>query len=328
MNCDVGGGSSNIAVCKDGRVAATAAINVGGRLIATDENNIIVRLEDTGRELAALIGINLQLGQILSDDNKQRIANTLAEALIECILGKNTLETTEMLMMTAPLEFDEPIDEITFSGGVAEFIYEIEGSSFNDLGLILAQSISVQALAAHLPIGEPDQRIRATVIGAGHFSLQVSGSTTFLSSGLDYPIRNLPVVVPHTPQRKASAESIKKAITDALRRFDLQEGEDKMILSFVDAVRPSYENLMEFSKGVVAALPNTVRKKEPIMMCFDTDIGNSVGNIMKRETSIESEILSIDEISLKEGDFVDIGAPIIEDVVVPVVVKTLVFDSD
>ncbi|TFH07180.1 MAG: recombinase [Candidatus Thorarchaeota archaeon] len=328
MNIDVGGGSSNIAVCKEGRVVATAAINVGGRLIATDENNVIVRLEDTGKELASLIGIHLNLGQILTDESKQRIADALAEALIESIQGKNTLKTTELLMMTSPLDFNEDIDEITFSGGVAEFIYGIEGSNFNDLGLLLAQSISVQALAANLPVGEPDQRIRATVIGAGNFSLQVSGSTTFLSSGLDYPIRNLPVVVPYTPRRKASAESIKKAITDALKRFDLQEGEDKMILSFVDAVRPSYENLMEFSKGVVAALPNTIAKKQPIMMCFDTDIGNSVGNIMKRETGIECEILSIDEISLKEGDFVDIGAPIIEDVVVPVVVKTLVFDSD
>ncbi|GAG79150.1 unnamed protein product [marine sediment metagenome] len=101
-----------------------------------------------------------------------------------------------------------------------------------------------------------------------------------------------------------------------------------MILSFVDAVRPSYENLMEFSKGVVAALPNTVSMNQPIMMCFDTDIGNSVGNIMRRETGITNEILSIDEISLNEGDFVDIGAPIIEEVVVPVVVKTLVFDSE
>ncbi|MHA1613968.1 MAG: ethanolamine ammonia-lyase reactivating factor EutA, partial [Candidatus Thorarchaeota archaeon] len=71
LNCDVGGGSSNIAVCKDGQVVATAAINVGGRLIATDENNVIVRLEDTGKELAALIGIHLQLGQILDDDSKQ-----------------------------------------------------------------------------------------------------------------------------------------------------------------------------------------------------------------------------------------------------------------
>ncbi|GAG97083.1 unnamed protein product, partial [marine sediment metagenome] len=204
MNVDVGGGSSNIAICKEGRVVATAAINVGGRLIATDENNVIVRLEDTGKELAALIGIHLQMGQILDDDNKQRIAEALAEALIESIQGKNTLATTELLMMTPPLDFTEDLDEITFSGGVAEFIYETEGSNFNDLGLILAQSISLRALAANLPIGEPDQRIRATVIGAGNFSLQVSGSTTFLSSGLDYPIRNLPVVVPHTPRRKAS----------------------------------------------------------------------------------------------------------------------------
>jgi ethanolamine utilization protein EutA len=328
LNCDIGGGSSNIAVCKDGRVVATAAINVGGRLIATDENSVIVRLEDTGKELASLIGIHLKLGQVLSEENKHQIADTLAEALIESIQGKNTMKTTELLMMTPPLDYSEQIDEITFSGGVAEFIYEIEGSNFNDLGLILAQSISVQALAANLPIGEPEQRIRATVIGAGHFSLQVSGSTTFLSSGLDYPIRNLPVVVPHTPGRRASVDIVKKAIIDALKRFDLKEGEDKMILSFVDAVKPSYENLMEFSKGVVAALPNTIQNKQPIMMCFDTDIGNSVGNIMRRETGISNEILSIDEISLKEGDFIDIGAPIIEDVVVPVVVKTLVFDSD
>ena len=80
--------------------------------------------------------------------------------------------------------------------------------------------------------------------------------------------------------------------------------------------------------GVVSALPNTVKMQTPIFMCFDADIGNSVGNVMKRETGIINELLSIDEIRLKEGNFVDIGEPIIEDVVVPVVIKTLVFDSD
>jgi ethanolamine utilization protein EutA len=63
-------------------------------------------------------------------------------------------------------------------------------------------------------------------------------------------------------------------------------------------------------------------------MCFDADIGNSVGNVLKRETGLSNEILSIDEIHVKEGDFLDIGEPIIEDVVVPVVIKTLVFDSE
>jgi len=217
---------------------------------------------------------------------------------------------------------------ITFSGGVAEYIYETEEEQFNDLGVYLANSIRNKTQSLGMPIEKPDQRIRATVIGAGNFSLQVSGSTTFLSAGLEYPIRNLPVIVPFTLKRKAIAQDVEKAIEDALTRFDLYEGKDRMILSFNDAVRPSYENLSEFSRGVVAALPNTIANNQPIMMCFDTDIGNSVGNIMRRETGITNEILSIDEISLREGDFIDIGAPIIEDVVVPVIVKTLVFDAD
>ncbi|MHA2321823.1 MAG: ethanolamine ammonia-lyase reactivating factor EutA, partial [Candidatus Thorarchaeota archaeon] len=101
-----------------------------------------------------------------------------------------------------------------------------------------------------------------------------------------------------------------------------------LILAFNNSVRPSYENLKEFAIGVVSALPNTVKTQTPIFMCFNADIGNSVGNVMKRETGIKNELLSIDEIRLKEGDFVDIGEPIIEDVVVPVVIKTLVFDSE
>jgi len=328
MNTDVGGGSSNIAVCKEGRVAATAAINVGGRLLALDGSRRITRLEDTGRKLASLIGLNLEIGDTLDENEACKLADALADALIEGLLGKMSLQSTRLLMMTPPLQFKDPIDMITFSGGVAEYFYGTEKEQFNDLGIQLANSIRIKTKTLGMPIEKPDQRIRATVIGAGNFSLQVSGSTTFLSSGLEYPIRNLPVIVPYTPKRKAVAEDIQRAIIDALTRFDLREGQDRMILSFNDAVRPSYENLTEFSKGVVAALPNTITSNQPIMMCFDTDIGNSVGNIMKRETGVKNEILSIDEISLREGDFIDIGAPIIEDVVVPVIVKTLVFDAD
>jgi ethanolamine utilization protein EutA len=328
MNADVGGGSSNIAVCKEGRVVVTAAINVGGRLVATDDIGKIDRLEDTGKKIASLNGLNLKIGDTLTEEDRRILAEALADALIEALLGKVTLPSTQLLMMTPPLQFNEQIDMITFSGGVAEYIYATEEGQYNDIGNQLAQSLKNKAHLLGMQIEKPDQRIRATVIGAGNFSLQVSGSTTFLSSGLEYPIRNLPVVVPFTPKRKSSAKDVKKAVVDALTRYDLREGEDRMILSFNDAVRPSYENLAEFAKGVVAALPNTIMYNQPIMMCFDTDIGNSVGNIMRRETGITNEILSIDEISLNTGDFIDIGAPIIEDVVVPVIVKTLVFDAN
>jgi ethanolamine utilization protein EutA len=328
MNIDIGGGSSNIAVCKDGRVVATTAINVGGRLVAVDEANTITRLEETGRRVGEIVCCGLEIGQTLHDEHKQVLADALAGALIESIQGKQESRITSMLMMAPPLDFHEPLDCITFSGGVAEFFYNIENREFNDLGAYLAQAIHEKATALGLPIAKPEHRIRATVIGAGNFSLQVSGSTTFLSSGLEYPLRNLPVVAPYIKSRKASSEEVKKSIEDAISRFDLEEGVDPLILAFNEAVRPSYENLKQFALGVVEALPNTVKNKAPIFMCFDADIGNSVGNVMKRETGITNEILSIDEINVQEGEFLDIGEPIIEDVVVPVVIKTLVFDAE
>ncbi len=327
MNIDIGGGSSNIAICKEGRVVATTAINVGGRLLVFDDSGIIIRLEDTGKKLGGLMCIGLELGQTLDEAHRQVLADSLAGALMDCIQGEQSSRVTLMLMMAPPLDYNEPIDSITFSGGVAEFIYNVEERQFNDLGLYLANSIREKSDALNLPISKPEHRIRATVIGAGNFSLQVSGSTTFLSSGLEYPLRNLPVVVPHITSRKASSEEVRKSIELAISRFDLKEGEDPLILAFNDAVRPSYENLKQFAIGVVQALPNTIENQAPIFMCFDSDIGNSVGNVLKRETRVTNEILSIDEIHVEEGDFLDIGEPIIEDVVVPVVIKTLVFDT-
>ncbi|MFW9805403.1 MAG: ethanolamine ammonia-lyase reactivating factor EutA, partial [Candidatus Thorarchaeota archaeon] len=328
MNVDIGGGSSNVAVCKEGRVVATTAINVGGRLVAIDDNQRIVRLEDTGRNVAKAIGLSLEIGQILTDAEKVKLADALSNALLECVLQKPFSEVTSMLMMAPPLDYNERIDCITFSGGVAEYIYDSEEEEFNDLGVFLAKAIQEKTEEIRIRVERPEHRIRATVIGAGNFSLQVSGSTTFLSSGLKYPLRNLPVIEPYIMTRKPSSLDVKTAIGKALTRFDLVEGIDPLILAFNNSVRPSYENLKEFALGVVSALPNSLKTQTPIFMCFDADIGNSVGNVMKRETGIKNELLSIDEIRLKEGDFVDIGEPIIEDVVVPVVIKTLVFDSE
>jgi ethanolamine utilization protein EutA len=328
MNVDIGGGSSKVAVCKEGRVVATTAINVGGRLIVVDDSLRIIRLEDTGKNLAETVGLSLELGQVLSDSDRKKLADALAETLLDCIQQKPISKVTSMLMMADPLKYDDKVDCITFSGGVAEYIYDSEEREFNDLGVFLARAVKEKAEELGLPVGRPEHKIRATVIGAGNYSLQVSGSTTFLSSGLKYPLRNLPVIEPHIGTRKPSSQDVREAIQRALSRFDMIEGVDPVILAFNNSVRPSYENLKEFAIGVVNALPNTIKTQTPIFMCFDADIGNSVGNVMKRETGIKNELLSIDEIKLKEGDFVDIGEPIIEDVVVPVVIKTLVFESD
>ncbi|MHA1952749.1 MAG: ethanolamine ammonia-lyase reactivating factor EutA, partial [Candidatus Heimdallarchaeaceae archaeon] len=45
MNVDIGGGTSNIAIVKDGEIVDAACVNVGGRLLAFDQENKIVRIE-------------------------------------------------------------------------------------------------------------------------------------------------------------------------------------------------------------------------------------------------------------------------------------------
>ena len=328
MNVDVGGGSSNIAVCSGGRIVATAAINVGGRLLAYDKNERIYRMEEPGHRVAKSIGYDVKPGDLLDSEMREKIANALAQSLIAAIADEPQTTIGKSLMMTSNLGCELTIDELTFSGGVAEYIYDCEKKSYNDLGPELATSIRNLVKENSLPLTQPDHRIRATVIGAGHSTLQVSGSTTFLSSGLRYPIRDLPAVVPFVPRQTKSSTEIAKPIREAIKRLDLEEGVDSFILGFRDAVRPSYENLTLFSKGIVEALEKTVKTGRTIFLCFDTDIGNSVGNVMKRETGITNEVLSIDEVALSDGDYVDIGEPIIEGVVVPVIIKTLVFDRE
>ncbi|MFW9904426.1 MAG: ethanolamine ammonia-lyase reactivating factor EutA, partial [Candidatus Thorarchaeota archaeon] len=224
--------------------------------------------------------------------------------------------------------FDDEI-LLSFSGGVAEYIYNSKTPIFDDLGFLLGSEIRSQIEKKYKKTWiEVPEKIRATVIGASEYTLQVSGSTTFLSPDTKeafFPIRNLPIVTPFIQRENLSENYITTQISTALQRLDLLEGEEAIALAFHDPVRTVYEKLTTFSKGVVKALPNTIINKKPIILIFDTDIGNSVGNVLHRETGIENNILSIDEIYLKEGDFIDIGQPIVNNRVFPVVVKSLIF---
>jgi len=325
MNIDVGGGTSNIAVIDKGQIVDTACVNVGGRLVASD-NGSISRLESSGKLAAEAVDLDVELGGDISEDQKKMIARKLAEVLIEVVERKTLSPLATDLMMTNALTFNGIIDEITISGGVGEFLYnKAKSTHFNDIGHLLANSIKEVMGEKSLPLAEPEQLIRATVIGAGQYTLEVSGSTTFLSETHQLPIVNLPVLVPHVNRKELNEEHVGQAINAALRRFDMEEGEEAIALAFHDPVRTVYSQLAIFAKGVVSALPKTVEKGLPIIMIFDTDIGNSVGSVMARETEVTDNIISIDEISVDEGTFVDIGEAIIEGKVVPVSIKSLVF---
>jgi len=174
---------------------------------------------------------------------------------------------------------------------------------------------------------EPDSKIRATVIGAGAYSLSISGSSGFMDDAISFPIKNIPVLRVDAKAERLSRDHVISAINASFRRFDLREGEDVVALYFKDPVRAYYPELELFAKSIEAALPRSIANRLPIILIFEKDIACSVGNVIRRETGLKTNLLSLDELVLTEGDWIDIGEPLVAGQVFPVTVKSLVFNG-
>jgi ethanolamine utilization protein EutA len=324
LSCDIGGGTSNLAISQNGETLSTSCVSVGGRLLGVDSKRKIWRIDGPAARVMEDLGLSYQIGDLIPEDDIEKIAKKFAEILYEVLSGPATSSLARQLMQTADLNFPNRIDEYSFSGGVAELMYG-GLNHFDDIGHILADKIKLLTPGLSAPVIELPNKIRATVIGAGAYSLSISGCSGFRDDRVSFPIRNVPVLRVDVDQSKLSPEHVISQINTAFRRFDLEEGEDIIALYFRDPVRVSYPQLELFAKSIEAALANTIKNKLPVILIFETDIACSVGNVIRRETQVKTNLLSLDELKLKEGDWVDIGEPLVDGQVFPVTVKSLVF---
>lgn len=328
LSCDIGGGTSNLAVSRKGEVLSTSCIAVGGRLLAMDSEIRIRQFADPAMKVMRDIGLNYQLGDRILKEDIGKIASRMAEVLIEVLTGPAKSSLAKQLMVTGDLDFSIPIDEYLFSGGVAEIIYGRKGR-YNDIGSILAKKINSLIPALKSPVVEPVHKIRATVIGAGAYSLSVSGSSGFMDDQLTaLPIRNIPVLRVDVEQTKLSLEHVVSRVNMAFQRHDMLEGQEIVALYFRDPVRVNYPELELFAKAMETALPNSIAKGLPIVLIFEKDIARSVGKVIRRETGLKTNLLSLDELSLNDGDWIDISDPLVGRQVFPVTVKSLVFPGN
>jgi ethanolamine utilization protein EutA len=327
LNADVGGGTSNLAICSKGNILSTSCINVGGRLLGIDKEFKIWRIDRPSQFLMNELGMNYKLGDIIAEDDARLIAQEYAKALVEVMRGPAESHSAKELMMTGDLDFSTPIDEYSFSGGVAEIYYGSKGT-FDDIGRYLAEKIKdlVEELGLH--VIEPKNKIRATVIGAGAFTLSVSGSTCYFDKSIEFPINNIPVIPVNVTKENYSSDIVRQEVKRAFTKFDMEEGNDLVALYFKDSLYRSYSWLQEFVKAIENALPKSVSSKKMIILLFETDIAKMVGLMTRRETSIQHNLICIDELLLEEGDWIDIGAPLHFGQVFPVTVKSLVFNQD
>jgi ethanolamine utilization protein EutA len=330
MNVDIGGGTSKIAVCEGGKVVDLTAIDIGARLVAFDEEGRISRIEEAGKRFAAEVGITLALGEALSVEQRQAMAARMAERLFEVMkLGKLSKETAGLLRLD-PMTYRGIIQAVTFSGGVSEFVYGYETASFGDLGPYLAAEIRKRVESWGPKLMEPVEGIRATVIGASQYTIQVSGSTIFVAPQDILPQRNVPVIAPVLPlgeDEEVDPAVIAKAIEAALRRLDLLESDRPVALCFRWQGSATFKRLNDFCKGALAGFKSLIDAGHPLVLVSEGDVGGLLGIHCKEELKVSTPVISIDGVELKEFDYIDIGAMLPASGAVPVVIKSLIFPS-
>jgi ethanolamine utilization protein EutA (predicted chaperonin) len=331
LNVDIGGGTTKFALIKQGRVLATCAIAVGGRLIVEDDERGLTRIEPPAEEVARALGVELALGKALSPRDRQRLAARMARLVMGLIDLRQPGELARRLLVTEswPAEFaNKHIDAMTFSGGVAEYLYKRETRRFGDLGAELAEELR-HGLAHRRdlpPVWDPGQGIRATVIGAAQFSVQISGNTILVADPAKLPLQNLPVLSCDLALGEEIAPgAVNDAVRGALARADFAEGESPVALSFPWRGDPSHARLHAVAAGICTALPRTLQEGMPLVLLIDGDVGKSLGRIIRHEIAPAADVIAVDGVQLKEFDYVDIGSVIELTNVVPIIIKSLLF---
>ena len=68
-----------------GEVVETSSINVGGRLVALDEDGRVNRIEPAARIVADALGVELRLNEPLAPGDAEKLADALADCLVQAM---------------------------------------------------------------------------------------------------------------------------------------------------------------------------------------------------------------------------------------------------
>ena len=323
VNVDIGGGTSNIAVFDRGVCIGTACVNVGGRLFevdslthrlsyVTDPARIILgELEqESGKSLIPAPTAELELAVL-----KQCLARMVR--CVDAVLFGEAVPTAEAALVISREMPQGNYDGIVFSGGVARYIYQPgwrEWWVHGDVGPLLAEAFRQSRAFRELKVHEGSETIHATVLGAGAHTVNISGSTITVSPHA-LPLRNVQAVYPEIrtdgrwtwlPGAKNFPQPLYRTV--ALIVPTLPDTDFSTITGVADDLAAELQT--------IGALPAVVVAQQ--------DIAKVLGQSLLRRLP-ERELVCVDGIDLKMGDFLDFARPLPHEEAVPVIVKTLVF---
>ena len=304
LHIDIGGGTSNLSYIENGQITATGCLNVGGRLVKFDSAGRITYISPVLKGLC-----DLSLGEKPTPAQLSKVTDILVQALQ---MAAGLMPVTEILCKLTTRENTglwqpKKAECISFSGGVADCIEsQKDPFAFGDMGVLLGRAIRESDLCrGQYRLGE--QTIRATVIGAGSHSTQLSGSTVFYE-GVSLPKKNLPVAALSLPLTK-------EAVENAYRKQDA----DTVVLALAGYASATYDQVQELAKTIVSG-----SGERELLVCLQEDCAKALGNAI-RLLQPGRPCLCIDRVKLLPESFLDIGAPV--GPALPVVVKTLILSQ-
>lgn len=328
-NLDIGGGTTNVVLFDSGEVIAKGCVDIGGRLIKVDENGRIAYISDSVAKMMAGDGLSMSVGDEADYKKLYRVGEIMAELLDRWLRreGDALLEA-----ITTPgsseFKFDKPIRAICFSGGVADCIYHPPDGSwikYGDMGIVLGDAIRASRLFSDFRVIEAKETIRATVVGAGSYTTSVSGSTITYNRDV-FPLKNIPVLKLNAAEQQACFLGQTEELMDKLRWMQSQSDSKQLILAMKGKANPSYMEVKRLAAVLVTVLDGLLPEGQPMLIVLECDMAKALGQMMMQlPTKHPRDVICIDSVQVDQNDFVDMGKPLVDGRVIPVVVKTLIF---
>lgn len=317
-NFDIGGGTTNICLFRDGAAIDTACLDIGGRLIKVDESGRVTYIAQKLKKLADMSGISVSIGDILTPETAENICREMTEVIEQSAGLRKTDSRLELMITNHGMKSGIVPDIITFSGGVADCMgYSGEKQfPYGDIGVFLGHAVAASPLLTERMSETAEETIRATVIGAGNFSMEVSGSTIEYTFG-SLPIKSIPVSrikLETAEDIPSAAEQIRKGLSRYEKRLTA--------ISMKGLPCPSFKEIEAMADAVCAGAEGS--DQSVLIIITEADIGKALGQALKRRIK-DRDFICVDGISCSDGDFIDIGEPLAHGKVLPVIVKTLIF---
>ncbi|MDZ4832496.1 MAG: ethanolamine ammonia-lyase reactivating factor EutA [Candidatus Melainabacteria bacterium] len=397
-NIDIGGGTTNIAVFRNGALVETACLRIGARCLQFTKQGELTRVSAAGKTLidcfaaatstgpvivtgtgtatgngietgvgagtdfsaytgnsaSTAAGTTYDIRQVVPTNTLKLLANDIATFLINFVATENHaanrsyLRDAEVsaspvsllpqnLLLGDTLTKPFSIDEYWLSGGVAELMNEsllTEKSMtddyfrFEDFGCYLADGLKHSIAEHHLPHTIANNPIRATVLGAGSYSVQLSGNT--ISAGVaKLPLKGVPLIRPFqnladqiNPDSETISPLLYKAITVHCQNVSAKSFAIVLHLN----ENPRFEALKKWAMTLSHAC-KTNNLRLPYIIVINTDSAMALGQLMQGELG-HKEVIVLDGIDLSNGDYIDIGKPLSNGSSIPVTIKSLVFSNE